>query len=89
VLKEEVGDAIIHTLDYLDRADTIGINPSFPQPMSPAFVKIYPLLTMLNAIAVTGARQALYFRQDRLRQARDLLDALTPVEQTHMGLYYI
>lgn len=89
VLKEALSDAVLHTLDYLDRADAIGINPSFPQPMSAAFVKVYPLLTMLNAIAVTGERRALNFRQDRLRQARDLLEALTPVEQTHMGLYYI
>ncbi len=82
-------DYIAETLDYLDNADTIGINPSFPQSMSPAFVNVYPLLTMLNAIASTGHTELLNYRQDRIRQANTLMDALTPVERTHMGLYYI
>lgn len=82
-------DYILQTLEYLDRADTIGINPSFPQSMTLEFVKIYPLLTMLNAIAATGYNRALRYRQDRIRQAGALMDALTPIERTHMGLYYI
>ncbi|MDK9606691.1 hypothetical protein [Lelliottia wanjuensis] len=82
-------DYILQTLDYLDCANTIGINPTFPQSMTPEFVKIYPLLTMLNAIAATGYSRALCYRQDRIRQAGALMDALTPVERTHMGLYYI
>ncbi len=89
ILQNKGRDPVLATLDYLDRADTLGINPSFPQSMSPAFVKIYPLLTMLNAIAATGHQQALHYQQDRIRQANALMDALTPVERTHMGLYYI
>ena len=65
-------DYIAETLDYLDNADTIGINPSFPQSMSPAFVNVYPLLTMLNAIASTGHTELLNYRQDRIRQANHL-----------------
>lgn len=89
VLYKHGRDYIIEMLDYLDSADTLGINPSFPQSMSPEFVKVYPLLTLLNSIAATGHHQALNYRQDRVRQASELLEALTPVERTHMGLYYI
>ncbi len=82
-------DYITELLGYLDKAYEINIYPSFPQPMTPEFVKIYPLLTLLNAIAVTRHKQALYYQRDRIAQASELLEALTPVEQTHMGLYYI
>lgn len=77
-------------LDYLDRADEIGNPPAFPQPMSEAFVKIYPLLTMLNATAMSANPDAyLDHGRDRLAQAKELFAGLTPVESTHMGLYYI
>jgi len=82
-------DYIAETLNYLDSADKIGISPSFPQNITSEFVKVYPLLTMLNAIATTGHLQMLNYRQDRIHQAGVLMDALTPIERTHMGLYYI
>lgn len=82
-------DYILQILDYLDRAKDIGISPSFPQRMTPAFINLYPLLTMLNAIAATGHNRALNYRQDRILQAKNLMDELTPIERTHMGLYYI
>ncbi|MGH4033408.1 hypothetical protein ACQB60_31235 [Actinomycetota bacterium Odt1-20B] len=83
-------DYIKETLDYLDRADEIAKPPAFPQPMSDAFVKIYPLLTLLNAIAMTGRSQTyLTYGKDRLAEAGKLLEEITPVERTHMGLYYL
>ncbi|MBO3731919.1 hypothetical protein [Glycomyces niveus] len=82
-------DAIGEILDYLDRDDEIGMPPAFPQPLSTAFGKVYPLLTMLNAVAVAGRPDHLLRGRDRLAQARDLMAALDPAERTHMGLYYL
>lgn len=83
-------DRIAATLDQLDRTGPDVTAPVFPQPMSPAFVAVYPLLTMLNAIAMSErAPEYLRYGRDRLAQARELLDALRPVERTHMGLYYL
>jgi hypothetical protein len=79
-------DRVRETLDYLHRADEIALPPAFPKPMSPAFGKIYPLVTMLNAVAVMGRRDCL---GDRLDQMRRLWAQITPVERTHMGLYYL
>ncbi|WP_419703743.1 hypothetical protein [Promicromonospora sp. NFX87] len=77
------------TLSYLDRVDELQIYPSFPSPMSPAFAKVYPLLTMLNAVAVTGRLSYLESGRDRLAEAAELMAAVAPVERTHMGLYHV
>ncbi len=82
-------DYMKDVLDYLDRADELNMPPAFPQPMSEAFVRIYPLLTMLNAIAMSGRDGYLNHGKDRLAEAGRLLAEITPVERTHMGLYYI
>jgi hypothetical protein len=82
-------DHVREVLDYLDRADGLGLPPAFPQPMTEAFGRIYPLLTMLNAIAATGRAEYLTHGRDRLAEARDLFGAISPAERTHMGLYYI
>lgn len=88
--RHETGrDYIQEVLDYLDCADEIQIDPVFPQPMSAAFSRIYPLLTMLNAIAMSGEKGYLTYRHDRLAAAKTLWSEITPVEQTHMGLYYL
>ncbi|YCH29707.1 hypothetical protein M1E08_04910 [Erwinia sp. PK3-005] len=89
LLQENSRDYITETLDYLDSVGKDKVKPSFPQEMTPAFVKIYPLLTLLNAIAATGNHLLLNYRQDRIRQAKLLMEELSPVERTHMGLYYI
>jgi len=83
-------DFVKEVLSYLDRADELNLPPAFPQPMSGAFVRIYPLLTMLNAVAMTG-RPEEYLRhgRDRLAEAEELIGRITPVERTHMGLYYL
>ncbi|MFE0801592.1 hypothetical protein [Streptomyces sp. NPDC058812] len=83
-------DHLKELLDYLDRADELGNHPAFPQPMSESFTKIYPLLTTLNAIAMSGRPQEyLTHGRDRLAEAKELLGRITPVERTHMGLYYL
>ncbi|MET9934679.1 hypothetical protein ABZ054_28140, partial [Streptomyces sp. NPDC006324] len=51
---------------------------------------VYPLLTMLNAIAMSGrAEEYVAYGRDRLAEAKELMGRITPVERTHMGLYYI
>ncbi|UQX04027.1 hypothetical protein [Streptomyces sp. RerS4] len=82
-------DYMREVLDYLDRADEIDNPPSFPSPMTPAFSKVYPLLTMLNAIAMSGREEYLTHGKDRLAEARELMAGISPVERTHMGLYYL
>ncbi|MEU2423122.1 hypothetical protein ABZ619_19225 [Streptomyces sp. NPDC007851] len=83
-------DFVAEVLSYLDRADELNLFPAFPQPMSENFTRIYPLLTMLNAVAMSGRAEAyLNHGRDRLAQARELFGRITPVERTHMGLYYL
>ncbi|MEV4053546.1 hypothetical protein AB0J55_20330 [Amycolatopsis sp. NPDC049688] len=82
-------DHLKEVLDYLDRADELNLPPAFPQPMTEAFGKIYPLLTMLNAVAASGRAEYLTDGKDRLAEAKELLGRIDPVERTHMGLYYL
>ncbi|MBO0609093.1 hypothetical protein [Myceligenerans salitolerans] len=82
-------DRVRDVLDYLDRADELALPPAFPQPMTEAFGRIYPLLTMLNAVAATGREEYLTHGKDRLAEVRELFAALSSAERTHMGLYYI
>lgn len=77
------------TLAWLDRPHPAALQPAFPSAMSPAFVAAYPLLTMLNAIAVSGHLELLDAGRDRLAQATDLIAAMAPVERTHMALYHV
>ncbi|GAA3045537.1 hypothetical protein [Actinokineospora globicatena] len=90
LLTEGGRDRIAETLRYLGHTGPGVTAPVFPQPMSPAFVEVYPLLTMLNAVSMSR-RSGDYLRlgEDRLAQARALMGALRPVERTHMGLYYV
>jgi len=82
-------DYLAEVLTYLDRAGELNLPPSFPGRMTPAFGLVYPLLTMLNAIAMSGRPEYLSYGCDRLAEAKDLLGQITAVERTHMGLYYI
>ncbi|WP_190278814.1 hypothetical protein, partial [Cellulomonas sp. B6] len=77
------------TLAYLDGPHRAELQPAFPSAMSPAFVEAYPLLTTLNAVAVSGHLELLDAGRDRLAQARDLMTAMAPVERTHMALYHV
>ena len=77
-------------LAWMDKVDKIQLYPAFPSPMSPAFIKAYPLLTMLNAIGtLSDPGRYLTFGADRLQEATNLMEALEPVESTHMALYYV
>ena len=49
-------DYMKEILDYLDRDDELNIHPAFPQPLTDSYRKTYPLVTMLNAIAVWAGR---------------------------------
>lgn len=82
-------DYLKEVLDHLDRADEVDLPPSFPSPMTPQFAKVYPLLTMLNAIAVSGRVEHLHHGRDRLAEAKELMAGISPEERTHMGLYYL
>lgn len=84
---ERAAPVVTEVLEVLDRADEIGVEPSFPSPMSPAFPRIYPLVTMLNSIAVSG-----WDRGDvdaRFAEAVALYGRLGTEERTHMGLYLL
>lgn len=77
-------------LSWMDRVDQIQLYPAFPSPMSPAFIKAYPLLTMLNAFGTLDeSDRYLTSGGDRLQEASDLMAELEPVERTHMALYYV
>lgn len=82
------GDSIHDFFDQVERAD-IGDTVAFPSPMSPAFPRSYPLLTMLNAVAVTGRCDYLRRGHDRLAQSGELLAEISSAERTHMSLYYL
>lgn len=82
-------DYLSTTLAAMDQVDELKVYPAFPSPMSPGFAKVYPLVTMLNAIAVTGRHDHLADGRDRLAEAAELMAGITPVERTHMGLYYV
>ena len=81
-------DYIKETLDHLDRADELEL-PVFPQVMTIASARVYPLLTMLNAIAAAGTAEHLTHGRDRLAEAEALMAELTTPERCHMSLYYI
>lgn len=77
-------------LSSMDRVDDIQLYPTFPVSMSMAFIKIYPLLTMLNALGTLGHHNHyVTVGRNRLREASHLMSELEPIERTHMALYYV
>jgi hypothetical protein len=82
-------DYMKETLHYLSRADELGIFPSFPNPIPTAWSKVYPLLTMLNAIAMSGRPEYLTTPIDWLAEARSLLDQVPWSDRVHMSQYYV
>jgi hypothetical protein len=82
-------DYLGETLDYLARADELDIFPTFPQEITIAWAKVYPLLTMLNAIAAAGRPEYLNRPIDWLAEAKRLLAETPSVERSHMSQYYI
>jgi hypothetical protein len=82
-------DYLKEVLDCMDRADELNELPAFPNPMTAAFSKLYPLVTMLNAIAMSGRAEYLTYGKDRLAEMKELMAGISPVERMHMGQYYI
>ncbi|GAA1854418.1 hypothetical protein [Myceligenerans crystallogenes] len=82
-------DYMRETLEYMARADEIGIFPAFPQAIPTEWKKAYPLLTMLNAIAMSGRAEYLRTPVDWLAEARTLLDAVPWEDRVHMSQYYV
>ncbi len=82
-------DYMKEVLDYLTRADELKIYPSFPQELPIAWSKIYPLVTMLNAIAMCGRAEYLNYRIDWLAEAKTLMDEIPWDDRVHMSQYYI
>jgi hypothetical protein len=82
-------DYLRETLEYLSRADELGIFPSFPNPIPLAWSKVYPLLTMLNAIAMSGRAEYLMTPVDWLAEAKSLLEQVPWSDRVHMSQYYV
>jgi hypothetical protein len=82
-------DYMKEVLDCMDRADELNDPPAFPNPVTAAYPKIYPLVTMLNAIAMSGRAEYLTYGKDRLAEMKELMAGISPVERNHMGQYYI
>jgi hypothetical protein len=82
-------DYLKETLHYMSRADELQIYPSFPQKLPTAWSKVYPLLTMLNAIAMTGRPEYLNDPIDWLTEAKTLLTQIPWTDRVHMSQYYI
>lgn len=77
------------TLHYMSRADELGIFPSFPNEIPIAWSKVYPLLTMLNAVAMCGRAEYLNSPIDWLAEAKTLLAEVPWGDRVHMSQYYI
>jgi hypothetical protein len=82
-------DYMKEVLDYMSRADELKIFPSFPQELPVAWSKVYPLVTMLNAIAMCGRPQYLNDPIDWLAEAKALLAEVPWDDRVHMSQYYI
>jgi hypothetical protein len=82
-------DYMKEVLDYMSRADELKIYPSFPRELPTAWSKIYPLVTMLNAVAMCGRPQYLTDPIDWLAEARTLMDEIPWDDRVHMVQYYI
>jgi hypothetical protein len=82
-------DYMKEVLEYLTRADELKIFPSFPNEIPIAWTKAYPLLTMLNAIAMSGRAQYLNQPIDWLAEAKALLSQVPWDDRVHMSEYYV
>ncbi|GGS57895.1 hypothetical protein [Streptomyces cinerochromogenes] len=82
-------DYMQEVLAYLTRADEVGNWPAFPNPMPKPWLKVYPLLTMLNAVAMCGRAEYLTRPIDALAEARDLMGQIPWTTRVHMAQYYV
>lgn len=82
-------DYMQEILEYLTRADEVGNWPAFPNPMPTPWKKVYPLLTMLNAIAMSGRPEYLTRPIDALLEASALMGQIPWTTRVHMSQYYV
>lgn len=82
-------DYMQEVLEYLTRAEEVGNWPAFPNPMPKAWQKVYPLLTMLNAVAMCGRAEYLSRPIDALAEARNLMREIPWNTRVHMSQYYV
>jgi hypothetical protein len=82
-------DYMEEILEYLARADEVGNWPAFPNPMPTPWKKVYPLLTMLNAVAMCGRAEYLARPIDALAEAKNLMGQIPWNTRVHMAQYYV
>ena len=82
-------DFMKEVLEHVDRDDSVDFPLRFPQPITRAYVKIYPRITMLNAIAISGRHEYASMGHDRVAELKLLWAELEPAEKMHQSLYYL
>lgn len=82
-------DYMAEVLEYLTRADEVGNWPFFINPLSTPWKKVYPLLTMLNAVAMCGRAEYLTRPIDALAEAKNLMGQIPWNTRVHMSQYYV
>ncbi|MFJ7216668.1 hypothetical protein [Amycolatopsis sp. NPDC098790] len=82
-------DYLAEVLEYLTRADEVGNWPFFHNHLTTEWMKVYPLLTMLNAVALIGRPEYLTRPIDALAEARSLMRLIPWNIRVHMSQYYV
>ncbi|MGN8048176.1 hypothetical protein ACTJKO_00705 [Curtobacterium sp. 22159] len=82
-------DYMAEVLEYLTRADEIGNWPEFHNHITTPWKKVYPLLTMLNAVAMCGRAEYLYRPIDALAEVTALMDQIPWEIRVHMEQYAV
>ncbi|MBT2466332.1 hypothetical protein J7E97_00235 [Streptomyces sp. ISL-66] len=82
-------DYMAEVLEYLTRADEVGNWPFFHNHLTTPWKKVYPLLTMLNAVAMCGRAEYLTRPIDALAEAKDLMSQIPWEIRVHMSQYYV
>lgn len=82
-------DYMHDVLNFLREADAVGNWPEFHNPITTEWKKVYPLLTMLNAVALCGRPEYLREPFDLLADARNLLGTIPWEIRVHMLQYYV
>lgn len=82
-------DYMNEVLEYLTRADEVGNWPEFHNPITIPWKKVYPLLSMLNAVAMCGRPEYLTRPIDSLAEAKALMSQIPWDIRVHMAQYYV
>ena len=82
-------DYMRETLRYMSRADELKIYPAFPNELPLAWSKLYPAVTMLNAVAMCGRTEYLRDPFDWVAETTSLMEQIPWSDRVHMAQYYI